>query len=264
MPKPKLRRGDPHPTDPNQVFFQYNANATGGIRWVTREALERHRSHGRAYNAARKEERKAYLKDYYKVNATEIKARSANWYANNKEQAAEVSRAYRQKDPERHKAKKREYYRRTKGPETKAQRRAHYEANRQSYLDRARAQKQDPEAKLRRNAREQARKKTDPLFHLATGARSRISTEVSKRGFTKNSKSAKVLGCDWPTYKAHLENQFTEGMSWENRHLWHIDHIIPLASATSEKALVELLHFTNTQPLWGVENLRKATKMPNC
>ena len=46
-------------------------------------------------------------------------------------------------------------------------------------------------------------------------------------------------------------------MSWDNYGLyngelnygWDIDHIIPLASATTEKELLKLNHFTNLQPL---------------
>lgn len=262
MSEPKLRRGDPHPTKPHLYFRQYDPNATGGIRWAGKEELERVKAQNREYHASKKEERKAYLKEYYRANAEKFKAKSAEWYANNKERAAKVANAYRRKNLEATKARKREHYHRTKGPETKARRRAHYEANRQSYLDRAWAHKRDPEVKQRRNAREQLRKKTDPLFHLATGIRSRISTEVSKRGFSKNSKSAKVLGCDWLTYRTHLEGMFKEGMSWGNRVEWHIDHVVPLVSATTEEELYSLLFYKNTQPLWKDENLRKATKMP--
>lgn len=70
-----------------------------------------------------------------------------------------------------------------------------------------------------------------------------------------------MLGCDWSHLKTHLESKFTDGMSWENRSMWHIDHIIPLASAKSIEEVVKLCHYTNLQPLWAEENLSKGTKI---
>lgn len=72
-----------------------------------------------------------------------------------------------------------------------------------------------------------------------------------------------LLGCGHKIAFDHLENQFTEGMSWENHgvHGWHIDHKIPLASAKTEQELIELCHYTNLQPLWKVDNLSKGTKI---
>ena len=53
-------------------------------------------------------------------------------------------------------------------------------------------------------------------------------------------------------------------MSWENHgsydrnfKTWHIDHIIPLSSAKTEKDLIELFHYTNLQPLWAEHNMSK-------
>lgn len=63
---------------------------------------------------------------------------------------------------------------------------------------------------------------------------------------------------------AHLERQFTPGMSWANRNRWHIDHIVPLSSfefSTSDcpgfKAAWAL---TNLRPLWATDNVRKSAK----
>jgi len=51
-------------------------------------------------------------------------------------------------------------------------------------------------------------------------------------------------------------------MSWDNYGEWHIDHIIPLCSATTVEELEKLCHYTNLQPLWAEENLFKGGKMP--
>ena len=49
-------------------------------------------------------------------------------------------------------------------------------------------------------------------------------------------------------------------MSWENHGEWHIDHKKPLASAKTEEELKKLCHYTNLQPLWALDNIRKGAK----
>jgi hypothetical protein len=73
-----------------------------------------------------------------------------------------------------------------------------------------------------------------------------------------------MLGCDYQTAFKHIESRFKKGMSWDNFGDWHIDHIIPLASAKTEEELIELCHYTNLQPLWAEENLIKGDKIIAC
>ena len=56
----------------------------------------------------------------------------------------------------------------------------------------------------------------------------------------------------------YLESQFDKNMNWDNKGEWHVDHIIPLASAENENELTALCHFSNLQPLWENENLKKS------
>lgn len=70
-----------------------------------------------------------------------------------------------------------------------------------------------------------------------------------------------LVGCTLETFKAHLEAQFQPGMTWENRGYegWHMDHKIPRCrfDLTDPDQLKECFHYTNFQPLWGKQNLRK-------
>ena len=50
-------------------------------------------------------------------------------------------------------------------------------------------------------------------------------------------------------------------MSWENQGKWHIDHITPLSSAKTEEEVYRLCHYTNLQPLWAEDNLKKGSKI---
>ena len=75
----------------------------------------------------------------------------------------------------------------------------------------------------------------------------------------KKNKKVEILGCTPEFLKEYLEKQFTEGMTWENHGLygWHIDHIIPLSSATTKEEVIKLNHYSNLQPLWAIDNLKK-------
>lgn len=103
------------------------------------------------------------------------------------------------------------------------------------------------------------KRKTCPIFRLKQLVRNRINDCLKNKGVRKRFKSIKYLGCTWEELKEHLENQFVTGMSWRNRHLWHIDHIIPLAlfDLSDTKQQEVAFHVTNLQPLWAHENLKK-------
>lgn len=101
------------------------------------------------------------------------------------------------------------------------------------------------------------RKKNDPLFRLSSTLRTRIWDVFKKQKHIKNIKTEQLLGASFDFVKQHIENKFQEGMNWENYGKWHVDHIIPLASAKDEKELKKLFHYTNLQPLWALDNLLK-------
>lgn len=102
---------------------------------------------------------------------------------------------------------------------------------------------------------------TDPRFVLVKRLRSRLLTALKNTIWKKNTKFSEYIGCDRDTLMSHIESQFVEGMSWDNRNLWHIDHKIPLISAKTEEELYKLCHYTNLQPMWAVENIRKGGKV---
>ena len=105
------------------------------------------------------------------------------------------------------------------------------------------------------------RMRADPIYALGRLVRRRISFALSKGGYQKESRTQEMLGCDYDFLKQHLEKQFLKGMSWENRGTeWHIDHIVPLASAKTKEEVVALCHFTNLRPMWALENISKGAK----
>ncbi len=102
---------------------------------------------------------------------------------------------------------------------------------------------------------------TDPIYKSSCNIRSLIWISIKNGGFKKTTKTAQILGCSFEEFKIHIENQFTEGMTWNNHGKWHYDHIYPVSKALDEAHLIKLNHYTNFQPLWAVDNIRKSNKV---
>lgn len=92
--------------------------------------------------------------------------------------------------------------------------------------------------------------------------------EKSRRKLTRAIKIIKELhevedsiGLSIIDFKKYIERQFDNKMNWSNYREWHIDHIIPLASATTEEEVIKLNHYTNLQPLWAEDNISKNDKI---
>jgi hypothetical protein len=125
----------------------------------------------------------------------------------------------------------------------------------------------DNKEKLAKNAIYYVKKRLnyDPIFKFKCNVRSLISGSF-KRGknqFKKNAKTENILGCTIEEFRSYIESKFTEGMTIENHGEWHLDHIIPLASAKTEEEIIKLNHYTNFQPLWASDNFRKSDKIIN-
>ena len=83
-----------------------------------------------------------------------------------------------------------------------------------------------------------------------------------RRG-SKTGSAVKDLGCSIPELKLYLEERFQPGMTWDNYgSAWHIDHIRPLANydLSDREVLKQLVHYTNLQPMWAIDNIKKSNK----
>lgn len=107
------------------------------------------------------------------------------------------------------------------------------------------------------------RKKTDVLFRFHNQIRNDLRACFKRAKFTKSEKFETLLGITILEFKAYLETKFEPGMSWENWGMngWHLDHIIPKSSASTKEELEKLWHYTNLQPLWAADNIRKSNKL---
>jgi hypothetical protein len=107
------------------------------------------------------------------------------------------------------------------------------------------------------------RMKTDPLYKLIYNTRARLRIFYKASNIKKTNKTFKMVGCTPEFLKQHLEKQFKPGMSWKNntKNGWHIDHIVPISLAMSSEDVEKLSHYTNLQPMWATENLKKGNKI---
>ena len=90
------------------------------------------------------------------------------------------------------------------------------------------------------------------------------SQQLKKQG--KISKSViNIVGCTPEKLKEHIESKFVDNMSWDNYGYrgWHLDHIIPLCTAKTIEEVYSLNHYTNLQPLWAIDNMKKGKKIMN-
>lgn len=80
--------------------------------------------------------------------------------------------------------------------------------------------------------------------------------------FANNGKRyEEIVGYSRLDLKKRIECQFKEGMSWENRSEWHIDHKKPISrfisQGVTDPKIINAL--SNLQPLWAHENLSKGS-----
>jgi len=172
------------------------------------------------------------------------RARALRWYSENTEKAHLAMAAWVAKNPEGRK--------RIANKSAKKRRDADLEAAR------AYGRLQAKKHKLNRWAYRAKQRQENPEYNLINNLRCRIY--VALKGANKSDTTKSLLGCSVAELKLHLSAQFKPGMTWENYGpVWHVDHIKPCAkfdlSRSDEQK--KCFHFSNLQPLFAVENIRK-------
>lgn len=116
-----------------------------------------------------------------------------------------------------------------------------------------------------RSRQRSERRLRDLNFRLVGNLRSRLTLALKSRA--KTDRTSDLLGCSLESFRLYLESKFESGMSWQNYGKglgkWNIDHIIPcsifdLARPEHQK---RCFHFSNLQPMWFEENVKKSNKL---
>jgi hypothetical protein len=113
------------------------------------------------------------------------------------------------------------------------------------------------EKKRKESSYYKKKRENNPLYRLRKAVRDRLYAALITK---KTRNTEEIIGCSVEMLKEYLESKFVEGMSWENHGEWHIDHIIPLSSGKTDDEIYKLSHYTNLQPLWKDDNLKKSDK----
>lgn len=113
-----------------------------------------------------------------------------------------------------------------------------------------------------KNKKRRDLRQTSVEYRIMERLRGRIKNLL---GRNRPEAASKSIGCSASTLREYLESKFKPGMSWENYGFygWHIDHIKPLSSFNLLDPLEyrKACHYTNLQPLWALDNLKKGNKV---
>jgi len=97
---------------------------------------------------------------------------------------------------------------------------------------------------------------------IACSQRSLLSFHVRKHGKTKSRKTFDLFGYSPIDLIKNISSKLKEGMTLDNYGKWHIDHIKPLSlfNLTDECQIKAAWSFSNLEPLWAIDNIRKGNK----
>lgn len=106
--------------------------------------------------------------------------------------------------------------------------------------------------------------KINPTFNIICRLRSRIYQVL--KGNVKATTTTEFLGCSIEQFKTYFESLFKDGMSWElflSGDKMHIDHIVPCSkfNLADPEEQRKCFHYTNLQPLFKLDNLRKGVSL---
>lgn len=172
------------------------------------------------------EHRKEYMREYRKKNAEHIRQKAREYYHNNKHKLQVHKKRYKDKNRNRINAQAKEYR----------------EKNRKKINDK-RVQ----------------RLHSDSIFHMKAQIRGAIRDSLGRKNHRKSSHTADIVGCDLDCLCDYLFKTWEKnyGQPW-NGEAYHIDHIVPLATAKTEEDIIKLCHYTNLQMLTPEDNMTKS------
>jgi hypothetical protein len=135
---------------------------------------------------------------------------------------------------------------------------------RKEYLKEYRENNVDKIRQIKRDY-EKNRKANDPIYKLINNFRTAIYQVLKENNVEKNGHYFEVLKYSPDELIIHLENQFTNDMTWDKYGEWHVDHILPISSFNiqeiGDEEFMKCWSLSNLQPLWGDENIRKSNKI---
>lgn len=234
------------------------------------------------FEIIKKENKIKYDREYCQKNKEKIKIRKRIYNEHTKEHRKEYSKQYRQKNKEFLKRLKKEYEIKNRDKNRVKKRESckkfylkhrekriayhkDYREKNKDYFKKFYIKNKEKYSLLRKNNKERyniklMERRLNFNVKIATYMRSRIRSALKSIKCNKRNSIKILVGCSVPELKTYLESKFKEGMNWENYGKWHIDHIIGCCNfdLTNIEEQKKCFHYSNLQPLWAIENLRKS------
>lgn len=192
-------------------------------------------------------------------NSEQGKQKRKEYYEAHKEEIKEYHKQYRIDNIEKIRARKRAYYYANK--DKFARWRKRYKDSHKEQLS-ASAKRYRQERKKEINEKHLDRLHNDPIYKLKERVRFNVRDALRRKGHNKTCKTAEIVGCDLDFLCNYLLKTWESnyGQPWDGED-YHIDHIVPLATAKTEEEVIKLCHYTNLQLLKPEDNMLKSDNL---
>jgi YHS domain-containing protein len=231
--------------------------------------LEKFKNKDKEYYKKNKEDINLKNRERWNLNKDVYSLSNKKWREENKDYISQKQKEYRELNKEtlseKDKIKGKEYYLNNK-KKCNERNKKNYNENKEKYLKRNKLNRESKKEYYREMNRIWTfnKRSNDKEFKIKCTLRDRIRFLIKTGKMKKLNQTIDLIGCTVEELKLHIELQFKEGMSWDNygKFGWHIDHINPCASfdLTNPEEHKKCFHFTNLQPLWWIDNLKKGSK----
>ena len=189
----------------------------------------------------------------------EIKRKRLEYQRFNREHIREYHREYRKKNAEVIRERERKYYQNNKD-KIKIWRDKYRSSHKEQIKESAKQYREENREKI--NKAHLDRLHSDPVYKMKEQTRNMLRHVFRENGHQKESRTAEILGCDLDFFYTYMLGTWKNnyGAEWDGEP-YHIDHIIPLATAKDKGDIIRLCHYTNLQMLTPEDNMEKSDRI---
>ena len=183
-----------------------------------------------------------------------------SWYAANRVRLLAKQKKWRQ-DHSEHVREQGKKYRSVRTLKIKETSRRYRMANLDAVRSRTRKWREENRDHVRNYERNRRRNNVGALMKHRLS--SRLRKILKANGLKKSVATLELIGTTKEGLISHIKSLFQPGMSFQNYGEWHIDHKRPcvLFDLSDLQGQKDCFHYTNLQPLWAAENLKKHDKL---
>jgi hypothetical protein len=201
--------------------------------------------------------------EYREKNREKVNQSAKNWRNNNPENYKKTIQKYLEKNPNMVSTERIKVYRQDEDFRKKysLKRKEYYQNNLEQEREKSKKYYHENKQTIRKKNNEwkNDKRKNDGFYRMKINLRHRLRDYLV--GESSGKRTKEIVGLDKTEFKLYIQGKFVDGMCWENYGQWHLDHIKPLCSAKDNNEAILLNHYTNLQPLWAEDNLRKNRKL---